>query len=102
MSDTTREPVLWVLDFDGHPLHPDFVFASAEEAENYKRHTISHCQIVPLFRHPPQPTLTDAEREDLQMWLAECLRQCSAATEGGNAELAERWQWRAKRAAAMK
>lgn len=46
-------------------------------------------------------TLTDAEREDLQMWLAECLRQCSAATEGGNEELAERWQGRAKRAAAM-
>ena len=66
MTDTTREPVLWVLDFDGHPLHPDFVFASAEEAENYKRHTISHCQIVPLFRHPPQPTLTDAERKLLQ------------------------------------
>ena len=46
-------------------------------------------------------TLTDAEREDLQMWLAECLRQCSTATEGANEELAERWQGRAKRAAAM-
>lgn len=45
--------------------------------------------------------LTDAEREDLQMWLAECLRQCSTATEGANEELAERWQGRAKRAAAM-
>ena len=46
-------------------------------------------------------TLTDAERTDLELWLAECLRQCSAATEGGNAELAERWQGRASRAAAM-
>ena len=45
--------------------------------------------------------LTDAEREDLREWLAECLRQCSTATEGANEELAERWQGRAKRAAAM-
>lgn len=45
--------------------------------------------------------LTDAEREDLAMWLAECLRQCSAATDGGNEELADRWQGRANRAAAM-
>ena len=45
--------------------------------------------------------LTDAEREDLAMWLAECLRQCIAATDGGNEELAERWQGRAKRTAAM-
>lgn len=45
--------------------------------------------------------ITDAEREDLAMWLTECLRQCSAATEGGDYELAERWQGRAKRAASM-
>ena len=48
-----------------------------------------------------EPALTDAEREDLAMWRAECLRQCSAATDGGNEELAERWQGRANRAAAM-
>jgi hypothetical protein len=46
-------------------------------------------------------SLTDAERDDIRVWLAECLRQASAATEGGNEELAERWQGRAKRAAAM-
>lgn len=45
--------------------------------------------------------LTDAERDDLRVWLAECLRQASTATEGANHELAERWQGRAKRAAAM-
>ena len=45
--------------------------------------------------------LTDAEREDLREWLAECLRQASIATEGCNEELAERWNERAKRAAAM-
>ena len=45
--------------------------------------------------------LTDAERDDLRVWLAECLRQASTATEGANEELAERWNERAKRAAAM-
>ena len=45
--------------------------------------------------------LTDEERADLEMWLAECLRQASTATEGANDELAERWKERAKRAAAM-
>ena len=45
--------------------------------------------------------LTDAERDDLRVWLAECLRQASIATEGCNEELAERWNERAKRAAAM-
>lgn len=50
---------------------------------------------------PPLVELTDAERDDLRVWLAECLRQASAATEGGNEELAERWQGRAKRAAAL-
>lgn len=45
--------------------------------------------------------LTDAERDDLQVWLAECLRQGSTATEGGNEELTERWRGRAQRAAAL-
>ena len=45
--------------------------------------------------------LTDEEQDDLRVWLAECLRQASIATEGANVELAERWQGRAKRAAAM-
>lgn len=45
--------------------------------------------------------LTDAERDDLRVWLAECLRQASAATEGGNEELAERWLGRSRRAAAL-
>jgi hypothetical protein len=45
--------------------------------------------------------LTDEEREDIKVWLAECLRQCSTATEGGESDLAERWQGRARRAAAM-
>jgi hypothetical protein len=56
--------------------------------------------ILPLYRQP-QPELTDAERSDLKVWLAECLRQCSTATEGGESDLAERWQGRARRAAAM-
>ena len=75
MSDTTRKPVLWALDFDGHQLHPDFAFESAAEAENYKRRTISHCQIVPLYRDPPPPTLTDAEREALGWSIKECERE---------------------------
>lgn len=46
-------------------------------------------------------TLTDAERDDHRVWLAECLRQASTATEGGNEELAERWLGRSRRAAAL-
>lgn len=46
-------------------------------------------------------TLTDAERDDHRVWLAECLRQASAATEGGNEELAERWLGRSRRAASL-
>lgn len=45
--------------------------------------------------------LTDEERVDVAMWLHECLRQCSLATDGGNEEVAERWNQRAKRAAAL-
>ena len=45
--------------------------------------------------------LTDAERDDLRVWLTECLRQASAATEGGNEELSERWLGRSRRAAAL-
>ena len=48
-----------------------------------------------------QLRLTDAEREDVRMWMTECLRQCSAATDGGDPEAAERWSGRATRAAAM-
>jgi hypothetical protein len=46
-------------------------------------------------------TLTDEDREDLHMWLCECLRLCSSATDGGDPEAAERWSGRAVRAAAM-
>ena len=46
-------------------------------------------------------TLTDEERDDLQYWLAECLRQCIAATEGGSEDIAERWQERANRVACL-
>lgn len=45
--------------------------------------------------------LTDAERDDLRVWLTECLRQASTATEGANEELAERWLGRSRRAAAL-
>ena len=55
----------------------------------------------PELRWRAMVTLTDAERDDICVWLAECLRQASTATEGCNEELAERWQGRAKRAAAM-
>ena len=46
-------------------------------------------------------TLTDAERDDLQYWLAECLRQCIAAKDGGSEDIAERWQGRANRVACL-
>ena len=46
-------------------------------------------------------TLTDEERVDVAMWLSECLRQCSLATDGGSEEVAERWRHRSERAARM-
>jgi hypothetical protein len=49
----------------------------------------------------PAPTLTDAEREDLQMWVAECMRQCSNATDGNDWDAAERWSGRASRGAQL-
>jgi hypothetical protein len=53
---------------------------------------------IPLYR---SPTLTDEEREDLQMWISECLRQCRNATDGNDWDAAERWSGRAARAAKM-
>lgn len=44
--------------------------------------------------------LADEERDYLERVVKECLRQCSVATRCGNVELAERWQERAKEAAA--
>ena len=60
-----------------------------------------HAESAVDVRVVQEGCLTDAERSDLQTWLAECLRQCSTATEGGDEELASRWQGRATRAAAM-
>jgi hypothetical protein len=45
--------------------------------------------------------LTDEERVDVAMWLSECLRQCSLATDGGSEEVAERWRHRSERAERM-
>lgn len=55
---------------------------------------------APVYRHP-HPTLTDEEGDDLRVWIAECMRQCSTATDGGNEELAERWRGRAHRAMSL-
>jgi hypothetical protein len=57
-------------------------------------------QTVPLYL-APQPTLTDEERDDITIWLAECLRQCSATTGLENGDVAERWRHRALRAGHM-
>lgn len=46
-------------------------------------------------------TLTDAERDDLALWVATCFQQCSNATEGGDEEAAERWNARAVRVAKL-
>lgn len=39
------------------------VTASKEEADRIAAHAMA---VVPLYEHPPQPTLTDAEREAIQ------------------------------------
>ena len=67
-------------------------------AEAYAEESGHNRVIVPLVA---APVLTDAELGDLEYWLAECLRQCSVATEGCNHDIAERWNDRAARAAAM-
>ena len=46
-------------------------------------------------------TLTDEERDDITIWLAECLRQCSATQGLENGDVAERWRHRALRAGHM-
>ncbi len=93
MSDT-QEPVAWAaINDDGDIAWIGYTADAAADGSSGRA-------IVPLYRHP-QPTLTAEERADLNVWLAECLRQCSTATEGGESDSAERWQGRARRAAAM-
>ncbi len=45
--------------------------------------------------------LTDEERDDITIWLAECLRQYSATQGLENGDVAERWRHRALRAGHM-
>lgn len=62
MSNTTRQSVAWlVLDRDGSVW--DF-FTDDDAARKCAMKLDGTC--VPLYRDPPQPTLTDAERKFLQ------------------------------------
>jgi hypothetical protein len=95
------EPIAWGIQFWGGDLHRE-VFDTEEQAERemYRGSPPGVCTAKVVSLHL-KPTLTDEEREDLQMWATECLRQCSGATDGGDWDAAERWSGRAARAAAM-
>ena len=98
-----KEPVAWAvvlnaieaISMNGGATYR--VTASKDEAERIAAHAMA---VVPLYERQP-PTLTDAEREDVRMWMTECLRQCSAATDGNDWDAAERWSGRASRASAL-
>ena len=114
-AHNTQEPVAWGVAGSKGLLYATSV--SRMDAVDMQSEHECVTEVIPLYRHPPVteplPKTKRAEvsaapaawyvqeRADLKMWLAECLRQASTATEGCNEELAERWQGRAKRAAAM-
>jgi hypothetical protein len=101
-SDAMRgsQPVAWSVDWDGE-IDCDFVYRDRESAmEVIADNDDTSGVVVPLYREP-RPALTDEERVDVAMWLSECLRQCSLATDGGSEEVAERWRNRSERAAQM-
>ena len=115
MRRECTEPVAWGVAGSKGLLYATSV--SRMDAVDMQSEHECVTEVIPLYRHPPVteplPKTKRAEvsaapaawyvqeRADLKMWLAECLRQASTATEGCNEELAERWQGRAKRAAAM-
>ena len=93
-AGSRREPVAWAVMLpDGDRIYD--VYAIEEEAKAIDAVVTGNHGIVPLYR---SPTLTDAERDDITIWLAECLRQCSATTGLENGDVAERWRHRALRA----
>ena len=65
----TQEPVAWAvvlnaieaISMNGGATYR--VTASKEEADRIAAHAMA---VVPLYEHPPQPTLTDAEREAIE------------------------------------
>jgi hypothetical protein len=65
----TQEPVAWAvvlnaieaISMNGGATYR--VTASKEEADRIAAHAMA---VVPLYEHPPQPTLTDEEREVLE------------------------------------
>ena len=109
MSDVLARLMRWMETSDigdAHVVFRDAITEIAGLRARLHEHRIAAQRLAELSdarqqAETGQPVLTDAEQADLQTWLAECLRQCSTATEGGNEELAERWQGRAARAVAM-
>ncbi len=95
------EPVAWAIQWNGSDA-PDleWVFPKRRDVDLELLEAPSKGVAVPLYSQP-QPTLTDEERDDITIWLAECLRQCSATTGLENGDVAERWRNRALRAGRM-
>jgi hypothetical protein len=59
------QPVAWIAVFDGHDADGEFVWPGRGRAMEWAsaRHGVT---IAPLYRQP-QPTLTDEEREAINM-----------------------------------
>jgi hypothetical protein len=74
-GDTTT-PILWLVRFCGERINTQLVWASQAEAEAYARCAGSPVDIIPLcdarVAAPPASslTLTDAEREAIELWLS--------------------------------
>jgi hypothetical protein len=97
------QPVAWQLwgdESDDGPFDHYITERSAHwDAERLRQENpAKKWFVVPLYR---SPALTHEERDDITIWLAQCLRQCSATTGLGNGDVAERWRHRALRAGHM-
>ena len=66
MTDAKQPPVLWMVE-NSRGISQGLFFSENDAQNEADRLNIERLRsdyvAVPLFRHPPPPTLTDAERE---------------------------------------
>lgn len=78
MNNTTRKPDAWTVeDCDGRIKFEKTTdsYVVAEWLINPKNQPQAGVKVVPLYRDPPPPALTEAEREALKWSIAECERE---------------------------
>lgn len=67
MSNTTRQPMAWGIQWGGDTKPDlDYFFSSRYEAEMHLSARVVSGTIVPVYLDPPPATLTDEERKLLQ------------------------------------